>query len=88
MYEARWPCASPWACGATKLEAEQILFAAKRAVELARPDLPKWKKLCLETYVACKEENWKTSCYDCFRSCEGQQGEWPEDKCHSRKKGP
>ncbi|RKH28569.1 hypothetical protein D7Y13_24560 [Corallococcus praedator] len=76
---------APERCGATKLEAEEILFAAMAAMELAKPDLPEWKRNCIETYVTCKEDHWTGSCYDCFRSCEGQKGEWPRDKC--RRKG-
>ncbi|RYZ34619.1 MAG: hypothetical protein EOO71_38450 [Myxococcaceae bacterium] len=78
---------SPERCGATKLEAEEILFAAKLAMELAKPDLPEWKRRCMETYVTCTEEDWLGSCYDCFRSCEGQKGEWPRDKCRRQKGG-
>ncbi|RKH61451.1 hypothetical protein [Corallococcus llansteffanensis] len=75
---------SPERCGATKLEAEEILFAAKVAMELARTDLPEWKRSCMETYVRCKEEEWRGQCYDCFRYCEGQNGNWPRDKCRRK----
>ncbi|MCY1047398.1 hypothetical protein OV208_39230 [Corallococcus sp. bb12-1] len=75
---------APERCGATKLEAEEILFAAKVAMALARPDLPEWKRACIENYVKCQDEHWIGSCYACFRYCEGQQGEWPRDKCHRR----
>ncbi|WP_233595542.1 MULTISPECIES: hypothetical protein [Corallococcus] len=75
---------SPERCGATKLEAEEILFAATVAMELAKPDLPEWKRACMNNYVRCKEEEWSGSCYDCFRSCEGQRGNWPRDKCRRK----
>ena len=78
---------NPERCGATQMEAADILLSGKAAAELARRDLPEWKKLCLETYVACQEEDWLGSCYECFRYCEGQQGEWPEDRCRPKKKG-
>ncbi|RKG97953.1 hypothetical protein D7X74_40545 [Corallococcus sp. CA047B] len=78
---------SPERCGATKLEAEEILFAAMVAMELAKPDLPEWKRHCIDTYVECKEDHWTGSCYDCFRSCEGQKGEWPDNRCRPKKKG-
>ncbi|WP_244224348.1 DUSAM domain-containing protein [Corallococcus sicarius] len=66
---------APERCGATKQEAEEILFAVTVAMELAKPDLPEWKRACINNYVRCKEEAWSGSCYDCFRHCEGQQGE-------------
>ena len=78
---------APERCGATKLEAEEILFAVSVAMELAKPDLPEWKRACINNYVRCKEEAWSGSCYDCFRHCEGQQGEWEDNKCRPKKKG-
>ncbi|MCY1036723.1 hypothetical protein OV207_35130 [Corallococcus sp. BB11-1] len=78
---------APERCGATKLEAEEILFTAKVASELARTDLPEWKRSCMETYVRCKEEEWRGHCYDCFRYCEGQNGNWPRDKCRRKTGG-
>ncbi|RKH46769.1 hypothetical protein D7X12_04730 [Corallococcus sicarius] len=72
---------APERCGATKLEAAEILFAGRVAMELARPDLPEWKRVCMETYVKCQEEDWLGHCYECFRYCEGQKGEWPRNKC-------
>ncbi|NOJ94739.1 hypothetical protein HMI51_17605 [Corallococcus coralloides] len=77
---------NPARCGATELEAEDILLFARAAEELSR-DLPEWKRACLETYVQCQEDRWSGSCYDCFRYCEGQQGDWPRDKCRKRKGG-
>ncbi|MCY1035895.1 hypothetical protein OV207_30930 [Corallococcus sp. BB11-1] len=76
---------APERCGATKREVEEILFAAKVAAELARNDLPAWKQDCIETYVQCKEDHWTGSCYDCFRNCEGQKGEWPDNMCRPKK---
>ncbi|RKH56910.1 hypothetical protein D7W81_32565 [Corallococcus aberystwythensis] len=57
---------NPARCGATELEAEDILLFARAAEELSR-DLPEWKRNCLETYVQCQEDHWTGSCYDCFR---------------------
>ncbi|MCY1032357.1 hypothetical protein OV207_12875 [Corallococcus sp. BB11-1] len=78
---------APERCGATKLEAEEILFAAKAAAELAKPDLPEWKNYCLGEYVECQEKGWRSPCYECFRYFEGQQGEWPHDRCSPQRKG-
>ncbi|WP_375760944.1 hypothetical protein [Corallococcus exercitus] len=76
---------NPARCGATDLEAEDILLFARAAEELSR-DLPEWKRICLETYVQCQEDHWTGSCYDCFRYCEGQRGEWPDDSCRPKRK--
>ncbi|RUO89325.1 hypothetical protein D7Y11_30875 [Corallococcus sp. AB018] len=76
---------NPARCGATELEAEDILLFARAAEELSR-ELPEWKRACLETYVQCQEDHWSGSCYDCFRYCEGQRGEWPDDRCRPKRK--
>ncbi|NOK20382.1 hypothetical protein HMI50_25505 [Corallococcus carmarthensis] len=76
---------NPARCGATDLEAEDILLFARAEEELSR-DLPEWKRACLETYVQCQEDHWMGSCYDCFRYCEGQRGEWPDDRCRPKRK--
>ncbi|WP_233587540.1 hypothetical protein [Corallococcus sp. CA049B] len=78
---------NPARCGATDFEAEEILFGARVAKELAREDLPEWKRYCMNEYAKCQEQDWIGSCYDCFRSCEGQQGEWPHDRCFRQRKG-
>lgn len=48
-------------------------------------DLPRWKQRCIQLYVACVDEGWQGSCYDCIRTCEGQQ-DWPFDKCFRGKR--
>lgn len=47
--------------------------------------LPEWKRRCIRAYGDCREFDWSGSCYNCFRTCEGQQ-EWPEDQCSPRRK--
>ncbi|RKH09615.1 hypothetical protein D7V97_16035 [Corallococcus sp. CA053C] len=79
---------TPERCGATEMEAADILFSGKAASELAKRDIPEWKRSCLEDYVKCQEEDWLGPCYECFRYCEGQQGDWPRDKCRRRKEDP
>jgi hypothetical protein len=75
-------------CGADPFEAAKILEAlgqmeaAARALEAAGR-LPKWKKKCMENYNKCINKGWvgTWNCVDCLRYCEGQQGEWPKDRC-------
>jgi hypothetical protein len=42
-----------------------------------------WKQHCRNLYNRCIEEDWlgTWTCHDCFRYCEGQQGNWPSNRC-------
>ncbi|MCY1043308.1 hypothetical protein OV208_18470 [Corallococcus sp. bb12-1] len=78
---------SPERCGLTEFEAANILRAVKAASDLSEEDLPEWKRYCMGEYVKCQEKDWLGPCYECFRYCEGQQGEWPTDRCRRRQGG-
>ncbi len=87
----------PEMCGLTASEAASHMAGVKMAVEAAEDApaaewddshnaaLPEWKRRCIRTYGDCREFGWSGSCYDCLRSCEGQQS-WPEDQCSPRRK--
>jgi hypothetical protein len=82
---------APEACGLTPSDAADILNGVKVVSEAMPQEVPRkedgmpgWKKRCIDAYVACKEESWTGSCYDCFRYCEGQQ-DWPIEQCFRRK---
>jgi len=86
----------PEACGLTASEAASHMAGAKMAVDAAEgapaewddshnAALPEWRRRCIRAYDDCREYGWSGSCYDCLRSCEGQQS-WPEDQCSPRRK--
>lgn len=79
------------ACGAAAWEIAEVLNGAKALDEAAKAAAskqadkePEWKKQCMRRYERCIEEDWLGTwrCIDCFRYCEGQQGQWPSDKCY------
>lgn len=76
-------------CGADPLEAAKILEAlgqleaAARVLEAAGRREPPWKKECRRLYTKCINKGWvgTWNCVDCLRYCEGQEGEWPRNRC-------
>jgi hypothetical protein len=78
-------------CAADPLEAVRILEAlgkldAAQHVKGAagqKDGTPEWKQKCIRTYNKCINQNWlgTWTCADCLRYCEGQQGDWPKDRC-------
>jgi hypothetical protein len=84
------------ACGATAWEVAEVINGARvvneaaqaageaaKAKEAGKDKIPEWKQKCLDKYNRCTDEDWLGTwrCIDCFRYCEGQQGNWPGDKC-------
>lgn len=80
----------PESCGVSASEAAGLLNGARVLNEAAQASKDVaaeadadagWKQHCMDTYVACKnQEGWDGNCYDCFRNCEGQR-EWPFHLC-------
>jgi hypothetical protein len=96
----KFPLTPMESCGATVVEAAEVLNgarvlneaaqnagdeAAKQEDEFANnADLPEWKQRCIRNYVSCQQEGWTGNCHACLRYCEGQQ-DWPRDKCRERR---
>lgn len=82
------------ACGATSSEVEQVLGVVRPEVSAGENEddfannasLPEWKQRCIRNYNNCRNEAWTGPCDDCLRYCEGQQGDWPFNKCVRRKR--
>jgi len=80
------------ACGASPSEVEQVLRAVRSDVGEDEDDfandasLPEWKQRCMRYYYDCQQEGWTGKCDDCLRYCEGQQGDWPFNKCDRRRR--
>lgn len=93
----KFPLSPVESCAATEAEAFEVLNGLKMAYEAAQAaedaeddfanneHLPEWKQRCIRNYVDCKNEGWMGSCYQCLRSCEGQQ-DWPFNQCRKRRK--
>ena len=91
----KFPTTATESCGATASEVADVLNSARALNQTAKAEdaddfannalLPEWKQECIRRYVDCKNEGWTGNCYDCIRSCEGQQ-EWPFSKCRERRK--
>lgn len=93
----KFPLSPVESCAATEAEALLVLNGLRMAYEAAQnageeeddfannTHLPEWKQLCIRSYVDCKNEGWTGSCYQCLRSCAGQQ-EWPFNQCRKRRK--